>query len=130
MVIKGNEYLSPQEAYALLSDDAILVDLRDDSYKNGREFDVKNVIPIFYRNLETDYMSLPRDKKLILADYVGLRSKEAMLFLKNRGFDNVASLIGGVVNWEQEGLPLKIDHGEELVGSCACQLKPRKRVKI
>lgn len=128
MKINGNEYLSPQEAYAMLSDDAILVDLRDDSYKNGREFDVQNVIPIFYRDLDAEYMSLPRDKRLVLADYVGLRSKEALLFLKDRGSENVAALIGGVVNWEQEGMPLKIDHGEELVGSCSCQLKPRKAI--
>lgn len=103
--------------------------MRDDYYKNGRYFDVPNVVSVFYKDFQTAYTCLPTDKMLILADYVGIHSKEAAYFLLSKGYTRVASLIGGIVDWVRDGMPTRIDHGEELVGGCACQLKKRKRVK-
>lgn len=45
------------------------------------------------------------------------------------GFQNTYNLAGGFVEWERDGLPIKIDVQERLSGSCMCQLKPRKRNK-
>ncbi len=75
--------------------------------------------------IEQDYLSLPRDLPLIIADSVGLRSHEVMEFLISKGFDNIANLAGGIVEWEQDGMPLKTDLSEQLSGSCVCQLRPR-----
>jgi 3-mercaptopyruvate sulfurtransferase SseA len=72
---------------------------------------------------------LPQDKHLIFADSVGLRSKDAVVLLKNRGFKNIANMAGGIVDWERDGLPIKTEIEERLSGSCMCQLKPRERRK-
>lgn len=122
-------FLSPREALPLLQNGAVLVDLRDDYYKNGREFEVPETVSLFYKDLETANPGLPKDKMLILADYVGIHSKEAGFFLLSKGYTRIASLIGGIVDWVKDGMPTRIDHSEELVGGCACQLKKRKRVK-
>jgi rhodanese-related sulfurtransferase len=72
-------------------------------------------------------MNLPDDIPVIVADSVGLRSHEAMEFLLSKGFDNIANLAGGIVEWESDGLPIKKDITEQLDGSCVCQLKPRHK---
>jgi len=122
-------FLSPQEALPLLLEGAILVDLRDDYYKNGRTFAVPQTISIYYKDFTGKYLELPHDRMLILADYVGLHSKEIGYFLLSHGYDQVASLVGGIVDWEKDGMPTIIDNAEELAGSCVCQLKKRKRIK-
>ena len=68
----------------------------------------------------------PQDKYLIFADTVGLGSKEAVVLLKVKGFNKVANMAGGIVDWERDGLPLKTNIEERLSGSCMCQLKPRE----
>jgi len=127
--IKGLNFLTPSEALPLLESNAVLVDLRDDFFKNGREFDVPDQISIFYKDLESNYSKSSRDRLLILADYVGIHSKEAGYYLMSKGYSQVASLIGGIVDWVRDGMPTRINHDEELVGGCACQLKKRKEVK-
>ncbi len=130
IVIDGITFLSPIQALPLLQQDAILVDLRNDNYKNGRVFAVGKTISICYKELANEYSCLPKDKMLILADYVGIHSKEAVKFLLDKGYTKVASLTGGIVEWVNEDMPTNIDHDEELVGGCACQLKKRKRIKV
>ncbi len=77
--------------------------------------------------LADEYKTLPVEVLLIIADSVGLRSHEAMEFLIDQGFTNIANLAGGIVEWEHDGLPLKKDIAEQLDGSCTCQLRPRHK---
>ncbi|HBE43237.1 MAG TPA: hypothetical protein DDW27_18965, partial [Bacteroidales bacterium] len=77
--------------------------------------------------IEKNYLSLSRDLPLIIADSVGLRSHEVMEFLISKGYANIANLAGGIVEWEQDGMPLKTDLSEQLSGSCVCQLRPRNK---
>lgn len=122
-------FLSPREALDKINSGALLIDLRDDYYKNGRYFVVEDSVSIFYKEFPDKYPDLPKDRLLILADYVGIHSKELGFFLLSQGYEQVASLVGGIVDWVKDGMPTIIDHAEELVGGCACQLKKRKRVK-
>lgn len=126
MLINGLVYLSPKEALPFLEADAVLVDLRSGLGRNGREFKVKNVLLLPFAELEVRLDTLPRDRPLVLADYVGLRSKEAAEILKSRGFESIASLRGGMVDWIDAGMPIAYDRDEELTGQCACQLRPSK----
>ena len=66
---------------------------------------------------------------LIFADSGGLRSKEAVVLLKDKGYKKIANMAGGIVEWERDGLPLKTNVEERLSGSCMCQLKPREGKK-
>jgi len=77
--------------------------------------------------LEQKITWLPDNIPLIVADSVGIHSHEAMLLLQTKGFQNIANLAGGMVEWERDGLPIKVDNEYQLSGSCVCQLKPRNK---
>lgn len=77
--------------------------------------------------LAETYLQLPKNKTLIFADAVGLRSREAVWFLKEKGIKNIANMAGGLVEWERDGLPLKVDKSEILTGSCMCTLRKRNK---
>jgi rhodanese-related sulfurtransferase len=49
---------------------------------------------------------LPSDKQLVMICHHGVRSKQAAILLSHCGFNNVASLTGGVDSWAQEIDPL------------------------
>jgi len=115
---------TPREAYReLMENSAILVDVREEYLNEYKKFKVNEVIYLPLSELKENMEFIPRDKPLIFADSVGLRSKEAVILLKEAGFDNMANLAGGLVEWERDGLPLITDNDEMLTGSCTCQLK-------
>jgi hypothetical protein len=84
-------------------------------------------IPI--SRLAQESSELPQDRYLIFADTVGLRSKDAVVLLKDKGYIRIANMAGGIVDWERDRLPIKINAEERLSGSCMCQLKPREGSK-
>jgi rhodanese-related sulfurtransferase len=118
--------LSASEAYKEATENnAIILDVREIRLARYKRFDIPTVINIPNSVLPENHGSLPRDIPLIVADSVGLRSHEAMEFLMSKGFTNIANLAGGIVDWERDGLPLRIEKTEQLDGSCVCQLRPR-----
>ena len=120
--------LSATEAYKeAYENDAVILDVRELRLIGYKRFDVPKVIYIPYSSLDQSYMSLPVDIPVIVADSVGLRSREAMKFLLSKGFNNMANLAGGIVEWERDGLPIKKDIAEQLDGACVCQLKLRHK---
>lgn len=120
--------LSASDAFVEATEgNAIIVDVREERLTGYKNFDVPCLIHMPKSRIEQDYANLSRELPLIIADSVGLRSHEVMEFLLARGFANIANLAGGIVEWEQDGFPLKIDLTEQLSGSCVCQLKPRNK---
>jgi rhodanese-related sulfurtransferase len=118
--------LSPKQAYEFLMRNAVLVDLRDDYETEFRQFDVPNVVYITVKNFKDEYAALPKNKPLILADNAGTFSKELVLFQMENGYTNAASLIGGVLEWLNDQMPMVINRDYELNGQCSCKLKTRK----
>ena len=118
----GILHLSPKEAFQLYQQGAIMVDVREEYMNRFKMFNVKETIFCPKSILEEAYVELPKDQTLIFADAVGLRSKEAVLYLKERGFDHLANMAGGIVEWERLGLPIKTDTSQRLSGSCMCML--------
>lgn len=129
IVSDGILNVSPKEAFELVKNGALIVDVREDYLGSFKTFDIPELICIPKSKLEEEYTNLPVDKYLIFADAVGLRSKEAVIFLKIKGFEKIANMAGGIVDWERDGLPLKTDISGRLSGSCMCQLKPRENKK-
>ena len=120
--------LSASDAFVEATEgNAIIVDVREERLTGYKNFDVPCLIHMPKSRIEQDYANLSRELPLIIADSVGLRSHEVMEFLLARGFANIANLAGGIVEWEQDGFPLKIDLTEQLSGSCVCQLRPRNK---
>ena len=125
--INGVIHLSPNEAFSVLKNDAILLDIRENYETIGKTFGVKNIIYLPKSEFLEKFKELPKNKPLVIADSVGLRSKKIYIFLASNGYSNLANLNGGIVDWEKDGLPMNIDKGEMLTGSCLCQLRPKKR---
>jgi len=118
--------LTPAESFALCGKGAIIVDVRESYMNNFKMFHVENVIYLPYSELGKCYKDLPADQPLIFADAVGLKSREGVLFMNAHGYENVANMAGGIVDWERDGLPLTTDTTARLSGSCMCQLKRRE----
>lgn len=124
---KGNLIcLSPKQAYEFLINGATLIDLREEYETDFRKFDVPDVEYITVHRFKEKYARLPKDWPLILADNAGTFSKELTLFLMERGYTNAASLIGGVLEWLNDGMPMIVNRDYELNGQCSCKLKTRK----
>ncbi|MBP6977385.1 MAG: rhodanese-like domain-containing protein [Lentimicrobiaceae bacterium] len=129
-IIDGIKHYIPEEAYHLCTaQKAILVDVREEYMGRYKQFDVPEVIYCPLSLLYTVFDDLPRDRLLIFADAAGLHSKEAVHFLSDKGFRKIANLAGGLVEWEQDHMPLKIDKSERLTGSCMCMLRKREKNK-
>ena len=122
-------HISPKETLELCKKGAVLIDVREDYMNRFKMFDVNEVIFCPLSILEENYKDLPQNKPLIFADAAGLRSKEAVVILKSKGIENVANMVGGIVEWERGGLPLVIDKTKRLTGSCMCMLRPRDKNK-
>jgi rhodanese-related sulfurtransferase len=125
MTQEGIHNLSPREALDWCAEGAVILDVREDYTSQYKRFGVPVVIQIPLSHLKTDWHRVPRDKWIIVADSSGLQSKEGFLLLKEKGYDQISNLAGGLVEWERDGMPLVTDTKEKLTGSCACQLRAR-----
>jgi rhodanese-related sulfurtransferase len=123
----GITHFTPSETYELCCKGAVLVDVRENYINTYKMLQVENVIYCPFSTFQNGHQEFSPDQFLIFADSAGLKSKEAALFLKRQGFADVYNMAGGMVEWERDGLPVLIDIGERLTGSCMCQLKPHER---
>jgi len=129
LLINGIHHLSPREALAAVERGAVLVDIREEYETGMKAFGVRGVIYLANSCFRDTFDQLPKDQPLIIADSVGLRSKLAVAFLLEQGFVGVANLNGGIVDWDNDGMPTLTNPDELWTGSCACRLKPRKNFR-
>lgn len=126
LVVGGMVHLSGREALEAARNGALFVDLRLAIETDYKKFDVPEVLYLQAEELETRLTEIPRGRPAIMADSVGLRSRDAVKRMMELGFTNVANLNGGILDWEHDGLPIKVDLDKQLSGSCTCRLRPRK----
>ncbi len=126
MKINGLVHIAGQEALEAAKDGALFVDLRLPIEVDYKKFAVPEVLYIAEEELEARAGEIPRDRPVIVADSVGLRSKGAVKYLLKQGYTNIVNLNGGILDWERDGLPLIVDQSKQLSGSCTCRLRPRK----
>jgi rhodanese-related sulfurtransferase len=125
--IDGISFVLPGEVPGLLASGAMIIDLREEIETEIRAFGVERIMYLPHTEFEEKWRSLPLDQPLILADAVGLWSKKYALILRSRGYDNIASLAGGISEWEKDGLPMKACRYDPLNGPCLCMIKPHER---
>jgi rhodanese-related sulfurtransferase len=121
--------VTPRETHELVKKGAYLIDLRDTEFSDYKAFDVVNVISLPMGVFDEHAEKLNTEKYYILADSSGLKSRVYAEKLKKKGFGHVSSMSGGFIEWERDGMPVRVDVNERLSGACACQLKPRERRK-
>ncbi len=127
--IKGILSLTPRETHELVHKGAFLIDLRDTDFVDYKAFDVPNVLILPKEGFEKHLDKLDKEGYYVLADSSGLNSRGFVQKMLDIGFMHAASMGGGFIEWERDGLPVRVDVNERLSGSCACQLKPREREK-
>jgi len=123
----GIHNLTPREALDWCAEGAVILDIREEYISQYKKFGVPNTAQIPLAQLKDEFGLLSNDAWIIVADTSGLHSKEACLFLEQKGFTQVSNLAGGLVEWERDGMPLVTDNKEKLTGSCACQLRARDK---
>ncbi len=121
--------VTPRETHELIKQGAYLIDLRDTDFSDYKAFDIPNVLNFPLDGFEQHLEKLDTAGYYILADSSGLKSRDYVQKLVDKGFEHAASMSGGFIEWERDGLPVCTDVNERLSGSCACQLKPRERGK-
>lgn len=124
-LIGGVRHLSPRHAYECCQNGAIIVDVREDYEIAIKDFGIKGNLFCPFTEFEKLCTTLPKDKLLIVADCVGIHSRDAVRILMGKGFTKVANMAGGIVDWERDGLPMSNDI-ESMNGPCMCQIKSRK----
>ena len=120
-------HLGSREAFTLLQEEAVLLDIRDEYLQGFKCIDVPRVLQIPLNILAEKAAMLPREVFYICADSAGIYSKKAAQILLDAGFKQAGNLAGGLVDWERAGFPVCSDIRERLTGSCMCQLKKREK---
>ena len=123
----GIKNVSPREALQLCQNGAVLLDVRHEELVAFKHFDVENCILLPSFDIEEHLKELLPELYYVVADSVGIHSKEVCKLLLNMDFPHVANLAVGMVEWERDGMPVEVDVKERLSGSCTCQLKKRER---
>lgn len=121
--------LSPKEAYNCCQKGAILVDIRKSYETDYKSFKVDNLILIPKNTFTENFEKIPMDKQVIIADSTGLSSKKAVMFLAEKGYKNVANLVGGIMQWERTDLPVVVNNKEALAKPSFYDSKPKNFVK-
>ena len=127
LTIGGLLFLSPREALQEAEAGAVLVDLRSEELAGMKAFRVPELVHLPHADLPARLGELPKDRLLVLADSSGVYTKGAAAVLRAAGFERIACLNGGMLAWDQEGLPLATDPDALLQGECACIMQSRKK---
>ena len=106
--IRGIKEVGTVQALQLINHkEAVIVDVREQKeYDTGHLLNSK-LIPLGTLKGRIDELEKYRDLPIVCVCASGQRSKIASAQLKNRGFTQAYSLLGGVVAWRKAELPLE-----------------------
>jgi rhodanese-related sulfurtransferase len=104
--------VTASEAFALLEESALLLDVRQDSEWEAGHAPMATLIPL--ADVPDHLDELPRDRLIICSCRSGGRSLRAATFLQENGFD-VVNLSGGMLAWYAADLPFESDTGDATI---------------
>jgi rhodanese-related sulfurtransferase len=97
--------LSPGQLKEMIGAVHILDVRMESAYKTGHIQGSQN-IPIY--SLSKRYQEVPRDKKLVVVDTLGVQAYvPSCWFLKRKGYDDISFLQGSIGAWTKEGFPVE-----------------------
>ncbi len=104
------ENITPQEAFTLIQDnednpDFVILDVRTpEEFANGH---IENAINLDYysETFRDELNKLDKDKKYLIYCRSGNRSGKALTIMEELNFSEVYNMVGGIIEWEVEGLP-------------------------
>ena len=106
--LRGFSNVEPTDAVRIINhDEAIIVDVREDKeVADGTILDSLH-IPLGKLGDRLDELANFREKPIIVSCRSGHRSATACARLRKEGFSTVYNLKGGVLAWQNAGLPLQ-----------------------
>lgn len=99
--------ITPSNAYAMIAQGALLVDVRESGEAEAKSFDLPGMMLIPLSDFGKRYQEIPQNHNVILACRSGNRSLMAASFLVEKGYSQVFNLQDGIMNWERAELPVK-----------------------
>jgi rhodanese-related sulfurtransferase len=96
----------PTTSQRLLKEGALLVDVREPDEVAQVGFAGCDVMTIPLSQFEDRWQEVPRDRDVILACAVGVRSLKATYFLMYQGYTQVANMQYGMTRWAAKGFPV------------------------
>ncbi len=103
----GYRDVQPQEAVQLINhDESVLVDVREDNeYREGHIVDSVH-IPLGSFASRLGELEKYKTRPVIVGCRSGHRSARACGILRKNGFEKIYNLRGGILAWENAGLPV------------------------
>ena len=103
--------LDPRESSLLIREragdpDFIILDVRTpQEYEMGR---IEGSVNIDYHSpaFLAELVKLDRNRTYLVYCLVGIRSRNAANMMKELGFEDVVNMVGGIRQWQLEGLPI------------------------
>ena len=99
--------ISPEKANEYLKIDALMIDVREGDEIDALAFNVPCVTNVAYSLFDQNYMEIPKNRILVFACHLGVRSMNAAQFLAAQGWDadKIFSLEGGIDAWKAAKFP-------------------------
>lgn len=110
----------PTTTRRLISEGALLVDVRERSEIEALAFEVPALVVMPLSEFEQRYSELPRDRELVIVCRSGNRSLKATYFLMYQGYSRVSNMSGGMVKWLSKGFPVIGQRFEASAASASC----------
>lgn len=96
----------PTTTRRLVSEGALLVDVRERAEVARIAFDVPAIVNIPLFDLEQRWSELPKERELVLVCESGDRSLKATYYLQFQGLTHVSNMEGGLLKWMRKGFPV------------------------
>jgi rhodanese-related sulfurtransferase len=102
----GFKQIGPQEAVMLFNhEDALVLDVREQSEWADGHIAKARHIPLGQLKSRIADLEKFKDKPIVAVCRSGNRSGSACGMLKKAGFENLHNLAGGMIAWDQAGMP-------------------------
>lgn len=104
--VAGISQIGTLEATRLINEDAVILDVREDSEWAIGHIPNARHVPLGKLTARLSELEKFKDKAIVVNCRSGHRSARACAMLKKSGFENVHNLSGGIIAWEQANLPI------------------------
>ena len=119
--LEGVKHVSAREAYGcLLQQKAVLIDVREKEEFEVEQLALPDAMHIPMPEVIDRLGQLPADRWIIVMDTQGERGTKVANLLNRQGYNHVANLDGGLVQWKAEGLPVEDILPDACGGCCGC----------
>jgi rhodanese-related sulfurtransferase len=98
--------IEPIEAVKLINNDAVVIDLRSvDAFSKGHIVNARN-IPLDELEAKMANLEDVKSKSIVAVCDSGASSTKSVATLRTAGFESAFGVKGGMLGWEQAGLPV------------------------